>query len=166
MLFVRAFIFLFCALIGVTLAAPAPQPDSQSELQARDQKQVYSPCIETAPTGAGTLTASPGSQLGASGSCGRKLGDDAMIVALSNAWMKGQPNAPLCGRKVKATNKKNGKTVVVTVADTCAGCGANDLDFSVGAWNALTDNAPWGTFPAAWRLFTPSRAQLRSHSTA
>ncbi|QVM07811.1 hypothetical protein D8B26_002502 [Coccidioides posadasii str. Silveira] len=73
-----------------------------------------------------------------------------MIVALSNAWMKGQPNAPLCGRKVKATNKKNGKTVVVTVADTCAGCGANDLDFSVGAWNALTDNAPWGSFPVAW----------------
>ncbi|EAS31982.3 uncharacterized protein CIMG_03006 [Coccidioides immitis RS] len=83
-----------------------------------------------------------------------------MIVALSNAWMKGQPNAPLCGRKVKATNKKNGKTVVVTVADTCAGCGANDLDFSVGAWNALTDNAPWGTFPAAWCVVTKGEKKI------
>ncbi|KMU82240.1 hypothetical protein CIHG_00026 [Coccidioides immitis H538.4] len=127
-------------------------------------------------------------QLGASGSCGRKLGDDAMIVALSNAWMKGQPNAPLCGRKVKATNKKNGKTVVVTVADTCAGCGAMTSISRSEHGMLLPTTLPGERFPPpgilykctsqpvnklasaarvpARRLFTPSRAQLRSHSTA
>lgn len=31
-------------------------------------------------------------------------------------------------------------------------CGPNDVDLSLGAWNKLTNNAPWGVFPAAWSV--------------
>jgi hypothetical protein len=38
----------------------------------------------------------------------------------------------------------------VTVADTCSACGPDDINFSVGAWDSLTDNATAGTFNAQW----------------
>ncbi|EEP78087.1 predicted protein [Uncinocarpus reesii 1704] len=134
MLFARACVFVLSACAGVTLAAPAPEPEALSELKARDMQ------------GRGTVY----QQLGAFGSCGQKHGDGDMIVAISNSFMKSRHNSPYCRKSIRARNKSNGKTVVVRVADTCMGCGPNDLDFSVGAWNRLTGNAPWGTFPVSW----------------
>jgi expansin (peptidoglycan-binding protein) len=71
--------------------------------------------------------------------------------------MHSQPNSPYCGRYIQATNTGSndgvggkGNTLTVLVADTCPGCGENDLDFSIGAWNALTGNAPYGTFNVEW----------------
>lgn len=83
------------------------------------------------------------------GSCGKVNGEDSKIVALSKTYMKSF-NSPNCGKNIKVKNTSNGKTLTLPVADTCDGCGANDVDFSLGAWNVLTDNAAPGTFPVSW----------------
>jgi hypothetical protein len=60
---------------------------------------------------------------------------------------------PYCGRLIHVTNKGSNNnvggtsnTIVVAVADTCWGCG----EFSVGAWNILTDNSPFAEFNLEW----------------
>lgn len=43
-----------------------------------------------------------------------------------------------CGRRIKLTNTKNGKSVEVTVADACPTCGNhNDLDLSEAAFKQI-----------------------------
>ena len=73
--------------------------------------------------------------------------------------MHDQYQSPHCGRQVKVTNVGSdsgaggqGNTITATVADTCPAseCGSGDVDFSVGAWNALTNNSPWGTAKIQW----------------
>lgn len=88
-------------------------------------------------------------QMGAAGSCGAVHGDGDYIVALGPNYMKG-PKSPYCGRRISAKNTSNGKTVTVTVADTCPTCGPGDIDFALGPWNALTNNASPGVFPLSW----------------
>jgi hypothetical protein len=96
-------------------------------------------------------------QQGGTGSCGRQNPDSSFIVALSNSWMQEESPSPLCGRKIKATNVGSddgvggaGNSVIVTVADTCPSCNEDHPDFSVGAWNRLTDSAPFGTIKVNW----------------
>ena len=86
-----------------------------------------------------------------------------LIMALSNDFMQYQYKSQWCGQRVRVTNYGSneaviggaGNSVVVTVADTCASCGFGDVDFSIGAWNMLTNSAPWGTFNAGWYVFPP-----------
>ncbi|OJJ48664.1 hypothetical protein ASPZODRAFT_24273 [Penicilliopsis zonata CBS 506.65] len=95
------------------------------------------------------------------GSCGTVHSDSDLIVAISTYWMKkGQASSSssntnsntLCSQKISATNILTGTTVTVVVADTCAACGENDVDFSVGSWDALTGSAAWGTFALDWKF--------------
>jgi hypothetical protein len=62
-----------------------------------------------------------------------------------------------CGRKIKVKNIGSdsgaigtGNELIVTVADTCASCSKDDVDFSVSAWNHLTDQSAPATFKAQW----------------
>jgi hypothetical protein len=71
--------------------------------------------------------------------------------------MQDESPSPYCGATIVATNAGSddgvggaGNSITVTVADTCPSCGDYDIDFSVGAWNALTNNAPYGTFELEW----------------
>lgn len=96
-------------------------------------------------------------QDGATGSCGQANPDSSIIAAISNAWMDNQSPSQYCGRQIRAQNVGSnsgtggqGNTVTVTVADTCPSCGQGDIDFSVGAWNELTNNALPGTFEVSW----------------
>ncbi|KAN0083640.1 RlpA-like double-psi beta-barrel-containing domain containing protein [Elaphomyces granulatus] len=96
-------------------------------------------------------------QDGGTGSCGKKEPDSAVIAAISNTFMKNQANSPYCGRKIKVTNvgsnsgaKGKGKTLIVPVEDTCPSCGENDIDFSLGAWNELTDKSAPATIIIDW----------------
>ncbi|EPE30660.1 Barwin-like endoglucanase [Glarea lozoyensis ATCC 20868] len=98
-------------------------------------------------------------QNGGTGSCGKKNSDSAHIVALSNYWQKNQSPGPYCGRKVQVTNTGSndgvggkGNTIIATVADTCPGCDENHIDFSVGSWNQLTNNAAFGTANIKWHF--------------
>lgn len=43
-----------------------------------------------------------------------------------------------------------GNVVTATVADTCPSCDETHVDMSVGAWNDLTGNAPYGTVEINW----------------
>lgn len=86
----------------------------------------------------------------------------ASINILEFLGMKDESPGPYCGRQIKATNKGSddgvggsGRSVTVTVKDTCPSCDENHLDFSVGAWNALTDNAAFGTINIEWHVLHP-----------
>jgi hypothetical protein len=94
-------------------------------------------------------------QLGVQGSCGELHGEHDAIAAISNEWMNGRYRHEFCGSKIKCTNKGNGKTIVLPVVDTCMGCTKSHVDFSIGAWNRLTDKAPWGIFDLEWYGIAP-----------
>lgn len=71
--------------------------------------------------------------------------------------MNSEYDAPYCGRLIQVTNTGSddnvggaGNTITVQVADTCTGCDETHLDFSVGAWNELTNSAAWGTIEISW----------------
>ncbi len=94
------------------------------------------------------------------GSCGDWHSDYDYICALSNEWMLGEYQGPECGRKIEVTNLGSdygvggtGNTIIVTVQDTCPTCDDHHVDFSVGAWNALTDGSPWGQLHIKWYVF-------------
>ena len=96
-------------------------------------------------------------QGGAAGSCGQVHPDSSHIVAISNFFQKNESPGPKCGQKIQVLNTGSndgvggkGKSVTVTVADTCPSCDENHLDLSVGAWNTLTGNAPFGTVNINW----------------
>jgi len=115
--------------------------------------------LASVSTGRGTVY----DQNGVAGSCGWTNPDDAIIAALSNSYMHGMFKSPYCGRKIQVTNVGSndgvigaGRTLTVTVADTCEGCSRGDVDFSHGAWNYLTDNSTAGTFEAQWSFIETS----------
>ncbi|MCJ1329164.1 hypothetical protein MMC10_005842 [Thelotrema lepadinum] len=98
-------------------------------------------------------------QDGVAGSCGNYNSDSAYIAALSPYWMN---QGGFCGRTISITNNGPsgsgnngvGKTVTVTVADTCPGCDENHLDLSTGAFKALTGGNldPPGEFNIVWHF--------------
>lgn len=67
-----------------------------------------------------------------------------MVVAISTLLMNTYPGAtanpnnnPACGKSIQATYM--GKSVTVSVVDTCMGCAIGDLDFSPRAFNLMAD---------------------------
>ncbi|KAF3481063.1 Mrsp1 [Arthroderma uncinatum] len=52
--------------------------------------------------------------------------------------------------RIIAKNTSTGKTIRVTIADTCDACGPNDVDFALGPWKELTNNAAPGVFTVTW----------------
>ncbi|KAK7457898.1 DPBB1 domain-containing protein [Stygiomarasmius scandens] len=70
---------------------------------------------------------------GAPGSCGQNHTDAEMVVAM---------HVPQCGKQISATYQ--GKTIQVTVVDTCPGCAEMDLDLSPTAFGHWGDPGPLG----------------------
>ena len=71
--------------------------------------------------------------------------------------MKEQYKASDCGRQILVTNVGSaygvggvGNSIIATVQDTCESCDEGHVDFSVGAWNALTGDAPYGLLDIEW----------------
>ncbi len=80
-----------------------------------------------------------------------------MIGALGMSWMKNQYKSQYCGRRIRIHNTGSndgvggkGNSIDITVADSCAACDQNHIDLSIGAWNRLTNSAPWGTVNINW----------------
>lgn len=80
-----------------------------------------------------------------------------MIAAISTSLNNNEFQSPYCGQTIQITNIGSddgvggaGSSITVTVADTCEGCDESHLDLSIGAWNALTDSAPFGTVEINW----------------
>ncbi|EGN94486.1 hypothetical protein SERLA73DRAFT_62609 [Serpula lacrymans var. lacrymans S7.3] len=78
------------------------------------------------------------------GACGVTNKDTDFIVALSTAQYGSGSH---CGGKVSVTYQ--GKTINVTVADKCLGCGADDIDLSPSAFSALASET-LGRIPVTW----------------
>ncbi len=56
----------------------------------------------------------------------------------------------ICGKKVHITNKQNGKSVTVTVADECPTCiNANSIDLSQSAFEVIATLGE-GQVPIQW----------------
>ncbi|KAK4168740.1 hypothetical protein QBC43DRAFT_330622 [Cladorrhinum sp. PSN259] len=94
---------------------------------------------------------------GRPGSCGITHGDDAYIVALGNSFMNWEYKSSHCGRRIRAKNVGanyrvggKGNAIEVVVADTCASCRGNHIDFSHAAWDALTDYSTHGQINLEW----------------
>jgi hypothetical protein len=71
--------------------------------------------------------------------------------------MEDESPGPFCGRLIQVTNTGSndgvggkGNSVIARVEDTCPSCDENHVDFSVGAWNKLTNNAAFGTIDITW----------------
>ncbi|MCJ1356560.1 MAG: hypothetical protein MMC33_006555 [Icmadophila ericetorum] len=145
----KNFIAILAAAAGLATAIPA------GSLTEREPASPVFPALakRTTHSGRGTVYL----QEGGTGSCGETNPDSSVIAAISNFWMDNESPGPFCGRKIKATNTGSndgvggaGNTVIVTVEDTCPSCGEGDVDFSVGAWDQLTNSAAYGTFDVTW----------------
>lgn len=106
----------------------------------------------TSSTSTGTSQPSSGDHSGEGtfystglGACGETNQDTDYIVAVShilyeNNQVNGNSNDnSLCGKKIKASYE--GKSVEVTVVDSCEGCAENDLDFSPSAFSEIADQS-------------------------
>ncbi|CAE6471557.1 hypothetical protein ACGC1H_005312 [Rhizoctonia solani] len=78
-------------------------------------------------------------QNGVAGACGKVHSDDDYIVAVDyRRYGDLSKQSDLCGKKVKVTNTKNGKSVTCVVADACPTCNnGNSLDLSRGAFQEI-----------------------------
>ncbi|KAI0362135.1 barwin-like endoglucanase [Trametes cingulata] len=92
-------------------------------------------------------------QNGVAGACGAVNPDSAHIAAMqTERYGDLSRKSSLCGQQVKITNKNNGKSVVVTIADACPTCGTgNDIDLSVGAFTQIATEEE-GEVPISWEF--------------
>lgn len=91
------------------------------------------------------------------GACGITNNASDFIVAVSQAMFDSwpgyrgdNPNAnPICKKMIRATFE--GTSIDVMVTDRCTGCAFNDLDFTTGAFAALTKGKMDGRGKIHWR---------------
>ncbi|KAM5535894.1 hypothetical protein V8D89_010512 [Ganoderma adspersum] len=83
------------------------------------------------------------------GACGKVNKDSDHIVAIPSSLFAGGKH---CKQKVLIKNKKNGKTAVADVRDSCPGCGANDIDMSPSLFKSLGATLNDGVIPITWHF--------------
>jgi len=90
-------------------------------------------------------------QNGVAGACGTVHGDNDMIAAIDgDRYGDLAARSALCGKQVKLTNTKNGKSVTVTIADACPTCdNSNSIDLSKGAFEQIA-TVDEGIVPITW----------------
>jgi len=111
----------------------------------------------TPPETDGTVTGGVATyffQNGVAGACGRVHGDYDLICAMdARRYGDTGVRSPLCGRSVRITNTRNGKSVTCYVADACPTClNSNSIDLSVGAFQSIA-NLEEGEVPIVWQMF-------------
>ncbi|KDQ33147.1 plant-expansin-like protein [Pleurotus ostreatus PC15] len=95
-------------------------------------------------------------QHGVAGACGDVNPDSALIAALDyRTYGDTSKKSSHCGSKVNIKNTKNGKSVIVTVADACPTCeNKASIDLSRAAFNTIATEDE-GIVPIEW-FFLPS----------
>ncbi|KAF5365270.1 hypothetical protein D9758_005359 [Tetrapyrgos nigripes] len=100
-----------------------------SKLAALTAVFAVLPMFALAQSGTGDATFfSPGL-----GACGVTNSNSDPIVAISSQIF----NNGLCGRQMNVNFQ--GRSVTVTVVDSCPGCGSGDIDLSPSAFSQLAD---------------------------
>ncbi|KAH8900454.1 hypothetical protein GQ53DRAFT_835491 [Thozetella sp. PMI_491] len=138
------------------LGAPFPEAEAAVTLNATETDGNFQIAAATEKYGRGTVYL----QNGVAGSCGAVHADGDYIVALSHAYMQHQYKNYHCGKRVRVYNtgsddvnvKGKGLNVVAVVADSCDGCGTDDIDLSIGAWNSVTQKSAYSVFKAQWHF--------------
>jgi len=125
--------------------SPSPSPSPSSTPSPAEPSSV-----EPSPTPSETPVNNPSSgsevhtggqatwfdQGGIAGACGTVNSDDAFIVALDpTVWGDINTRSGHCDQQISIS--WNGKTIQVTAADECMGCGPNSLDLSHAAFEAF-----------------------------
>ncbi|PIL26359.1 hypothetical protein GSI_12115 [Ganoderma sinense ZZ0214-1] len=107
----------------------------------------------TAMTGGDATFYAPGL-----GSCGHFNTETDFIVAVDIATIQSFPGAtanpnanPMCGRQMKVTSA-DGKSVTVTVADTCPGCAPGSVDLTPTAFQQLAPLSVGRLHGVSWTL--------------
>ncbi|KAK7460919.1 DPBB1 domain-containing protein [Stygiomarasmius scandens] len=80
------------------------------------------------------------------GACGFINTDSDFVVAVSSQIF----NSGLCNRRMNANYQ--GRSVQVTVVDSCPGCGAGDIDLSPAAFSQLADLSVGRIQPVQWNI--------------
>ncbi|KAI9014596.1 RlpA-like double-psi beta-barrel-protein domain-containing protein-containing protein [Phycomyces nitens] len=80
------------------------------------------------------------------GSCGKRNDESDMIAALSSSLMS---QGDYCGKEI--TVEYGGKSVDVTIVDSCPGCNEGDMDLSPAAFSQLA-SFDKGRIPIKWSL--------------
>ncbi|KAB5594451.1 putative effector protein [Ceratobasidium theobromae] len=81
------------------------------------------------------------------GNCGGYSKYSDMIVALPTSVYAG---GKYCGKRIKITNTKNGKTTYAKIVDSCPGCGGNDLDVAPKVFTAISKSLDDGVATINW----------------
>lgn len=72
------------------------------------------------------------------GACGDWNDNDDLIAAVGGSlYGSYSKKSSLCNKKVKVTNKANGKSVTVTIKDACESCDKTHIDLSPGAFGKI-----------------------------
>ncbi|KAI9260876.1 RlpA-like double-psi beta-barrel-protein domain-containing protein-containing protein [Helicostylum pulchrum] len=85
------------------------------------------------------------------GTCGKQHRNTEMVAAL-NAEQMGDSNSSNqnCGKEIEVVGP-NGKTITVTVVDSCKTCESGGLDLSPAAYEELGDFSH-GSIPIKWKF--------------
>lgn len=82
--------------------------------------------------------------------CGKYNDNDLIALTSSVYWISSDPKqVAKCGKKIRVTNKNNGKSVAVKIEDECTGCSRFDIQLSPAAFKKLSDLSV-GQIPVTW----------------
>lgn len=133
----------------VKQAAPAPKPSPQPKQQSAPAPESKPKVKVAAAVSGGTSgIATFFTQDGTEGACGRgKVPDSALVVALCPAQFRSA-----CGKPIRITNTKTGKTATAIGNDECPECPCDHIDLSIGAWDALGSPQSLGVAPIKFTI--------------
>ncbi|GMG31472.1 unnamed protein product [Ambrosiozyma monospora] len=157
-----------CASTSYAAAVPYDLMDAQSEYfsnwssdsdsSASDPTNNVSSSLPSTTSAAAAASSSDSSTATSTGSkhsgrgtyysvgadnCGTSSSDSDYVCAISHSLYETAVNSEdissYCGKKINVSY--GGKSITVTVVDSCEACGDNDLDFSPTAFSALADQS-------------------------
>ena len=127
--------------IFVTLVCAAPITSRQDELEKRSGTSGTF-------TGTGTWFL-PASEGGSTGACGKKEGNNSMIVAMNRPqYGNTSKKSKWCGKKLKIKGPKG--TVTATVNDACPECKKGDLDLTPKVFKKVIGDMNKGVGKITW----------------
>ncbi|KAF2256362.1 hypothetical protein BU26DRAFT_513195 [Trematosphaeria pertusa] len=138
---------------AVSTPSPAPEPSSVYTPPAPASSAAAAPSPSAASEGSGSGYTNTGGSItmnyfgGGTGSCGKPIPDDSIMVALATDLMgamtydqaTGNPTNKWCGQRIEITY--NGNTAEAVIEDACSGCTNGGLDLPPSLWETLTGGA-------------------------
>ncbi|KAI0054136.1 hypothetical protein FA95DRAFT_1530154 [Auriscalpium vulgare] len=138
-------------------AAPAPHTTAKPTTTSKSAAPKATTTAAAGGSGSGqTFTGGVATfffQGGVAGACGTVHKDTDFVAAIDQTrYGNSGDKSALCGRQVAITNKKNGNSVTVTIADDCPTCiNENSIDLSESAFKQIATEEE-GEVPIEWHF--------------